>query len=93
MNTIVRYCTLYIAEPLICTHTHTRHFTAKLSELRDSTLAVFGVANTLWIILILTLVPKSQLNVLGTNALGKRENRARARAGGRARIFTFLIIQ
>ena len=38
---------------------------------RNSTLLVFAIANTLWLIFILSLLTKSQLNILDTNALGQ----------------------
>ena len=46
-------------------------FSAKLTELRNSTLMAVYVVNALWIILIITLVNRSELNVIGTNALGQ----------------------
>ena len=42
----------------------------KLVELRNTTLVVFGVANVLWMITILTLVQHKDLKVLGVDVIG-----------------------
>ena len=39
-------------------------------ELRDLALMVFAVSNAIWIILIVTLLKRTELNFLGTNVLG-----------------------
>ena len=44
---------------------------AKLTSLRNNYLAAFVIVNAVWLLLVETLVTRSQLNVLGTNPLGK----------------------
>jgi hypothetical protein len=42
----------------------------QLKDLRNKTLVAFGVVNAIWLVLIMTLVSKCQLNILGTNPIG-----------------------
>jgi len=42
----------------------------KLEDLRDSTLMVFAISNSIWIILIMSLLSQQHLQVMGTNVLG-----------------------
>ena len=42
----------------------------KLQDLRDMTLMVFAVANTIWIILVMALIRQQRLQVIGTDFLG-----------------------
>ena len=44
--------------------------TDKLSELRNSSLMILAIANSMWILLVSTLVTKTDLNLLQTNVLG-----------------------
>ncbi|ELU12556.1 hypothetical protein CAPTEDRAFT_201602 [Capitella teleta] len=49
---------------------HDHDLKEKLTELRNSTLMAFYIVNAIWIILITTLLNRTDLNVIGTNPLG-----------------------